>query len=43
MLFNISRSDAKEHLSEEDFLFLENQRGPRKFTLRGKDNTLEKR
>jgi len=37
-LFDISKPDAKQNLSEEDFLFLKDQRGPRKFTFGGKDS-----
>ena len=42
-LFDISKSDAKEHLKDEDFLFLQDQRGPSKFTFGKKDMELERR
>ena len=41
--FDISKPDAKEHLKDEDFLFLQDQRGPRKFTFGKKDMELERR
>ena len=42
-LFDISKPDAKEHLKDEDFLFLQDQRGPKKFTFGKKDMELERR
>ena len=46
LLFDILRSDAKEHLTEEDFLFLVRSTRikdqSRKFTFEGKDEVLEK-
>ena len=43
ILFDISKPDAKEHLKDEDFLFLSDQRGTRKFTFGKKDMELERR
>ena len=42
-LFDTSKPDAKEHLKDEDFLFLQDRRGPRKFSFGKKDMELERR
>ena len=42
-MFDISKPDAREHLKDKDFLFLQDQRGPRKFTFGKKNMELDRR
>ena len=42
-LFDISKPDAKERLTDEDYKFLKDQQSNRKFTFGGKDTALQKR
>ena len=42
-LFDISKNDIKDHRCEEDFEFIQDQKGSRQATVGGKDMKLDKR